>query len=64
MGETMGAGHLDRLRRIRGLVARNDKYDTSRTRLVCYSGSGFTEELLRLGERDEVELVGVGDLYG
>ncbi|MEU0517705.1 ATP-binding protein [Streptosporangium sp. NPDC006007] len=63
-GETMGIGHLDRLRRIRDLIAHNGRYDTSRTRLVCYSGSGFTEELLRLGRQGEVDLIGLGDLYG
>ncbi|GII90239.1 AAA family ATPase [Sinosporangium siamense] len=63
-GEVMGAGHLERLRRIRDLVARGDKYDTRGTHLVCYSAAGFTEELMRERERGEVVLVGPGDLYG
>ncbi|GIH68337.1 ATPase AAA [Sphaerimonospora thailandensis] len=62
-GETMGTGHLDRLRRIRDLVNRNDKYDTSQMRLVCFSGSGFSEDLVRLSGQGEVDLVGLDDLY-
>ncbi|MEU8265615.1 ATP-binding protein [Sphaerisporangium sp. NPDC049002] len=63
-GEIMGLGHLERLKRIRDLIRRNDKYDTSETRLACYSGAGFSEDLVRAGRRGEVELVGLDDLYG
>lgn len=63
-GEVMGIGHLERLRRIRELIRGNDRYDSSRTRLVCYSGSGFTDDLVRAAARGEVELVGLDDLYG
>ncbi|WP_449060958.1 ATP-binding protein [Planomonospora algeriensis] len=62
--ETMGLGHLARLRDIHGLIRRNDRYDSSQTRLVCYSGAGFTEELLQARDRGEVDLVGLDDLYG
>lgn len=34
------------------------------TRLVCFSGSGFTDELKSAAERGEVDLVGLPDLYG
>ncbi|WP_283138196.1 AAA family ATPase [Rhizohabitans arisaemae] len=63
-GDIMGEGHLQRLRHIRDLIARGDRYDTSQTRLVCYSGSGFTEELSQARRRGEVDLVGLDDLYG
>src|SRR5690606_10393362 len=44
-GEVMGAGHLARLRRIRALITAQGRYDTSGTRLLCFSGAGFTDEL-------------------
>ncbi|WP_239514236.1 hypothetical protein [Streptosporangium sp. 'caverna'] len=62
-GEVMEMKHLERLRRIRDIIDRNDRYDSSQTRLVCYSGAGFTEELDQAGQRGEVELVGLKDLY-
>jgi len=61
--DVMGLGHLERLRSIGSLLARNDKFDTSHTRMVCYSGAGFTEDLQRCAERGEVDLVGLEDLY-
>jgi len=61
--EQMGLGHLDRLRRIRELLAGNEKLDTSRTRLVCFSGAGFTDDLKERHQRGEVDLVGLADLY-
>ncbi|SDG84253.1 hypothetical protein SAMN05421505_108219 [Sinosporangium album] len=63
-GETMGADHLERLRRVLELVKRGGKYDAERTRLVCYSAAGFTEELREAEARGEVVLVGLGELYG
>ncbi|MFC4586801.1 AAA family ATPase [Sphaerisporangium corydalis] len=62
-GETMGLGHLERLRRIRDLVTQNGKYDTTRTRLVCYSRAGFTEDLAQASTRDDVDLISLPDLY-
>lgn len=61
--DIMGAGHLERLRRIRTLVEQNASYDTSRTRLACFSGAGFTPELRHCAARGEVDLVGLADLY-
>ncbi|MFF4989466.1 ATP-binding protein [Streptosporangium saharense] len=61
--ETMGNGHLVRLQRIRDLISQGDRYDTSHTRLVCYSGSGFTGELLQMAEQKSIDLVFLGDLY-
>ena len=61
--EQMGLGHLERLRRIRDLLAANAKLDTSGTRLVCFSGAGFTDDLKRRAQRGDVDLVGLADLY-
>ena len=62
--EVMGLGHVDRLRRIRDLLTQNEKLDTSRTRLVCFSGAGFTDDLKEHARRGEVDLIGLDDLYG
>ncbi|MHA6761484.1 ATP-binding protein [Streptacidiphilus sp. PAMC 29251] len=61
--DVMGLGHLERLRRIRELLRANEKFDTTQTRLTCFSGMGFTAELHACAERGEVELIGLGDLY-
>ena len=61
--DVMGLGHLDRLRRIRELLSANGKHDAARTRLVCFSGAGFTAELREMAERGEADLIGLDDLY-
>ena len=62
--EVMGMDHLARLTRVRDLVANINKYDTARTRLVCFSGAGFTENLSAAAADGAVDLVGLDDLYG
>ncbi|GIF20823.1 ATPase AAA [Paractinoplanes tereljensis] len=63
-GETMGLGHLDRLRRIRALLAAQNRYGAADARLVCFGGAGFTEELVAAADQDHgVVLVGLADLY-
>jgi len=62
--ETMGGSHLARLSRVLDLVRDTGKYDTSRTRLVCFSGSGFSADLAEAARRGEVDLVGLADLCG
>ncbi|HXA59036.1 MAG TPA: ATP-binding protein, partial [Streptosporangiaceae bacterium] len=62
--DTMGLGHLERLRHIRSLVEQNAKFDTTHTRLVCFSGTGFTDELQQCAARGEVDLVSLDELYG
>jgi hypothetical protein len=62
--ESMGGHHLARLNRILDLVRKAGKYDTSRTRLVCFSGRGFSADLDEAARRGEVELVRLNDLYG
>jgi hypothetical protein len=61
--DVMGLGHLERLHRIRELLVTNGKYDTSSTRLACFSGAGFTADLRERAARGEVELIGLDDLY-
>ncbi|MFC1431057.1 ATP-binding protein [Streptacidiphilus sp. N1-3] len=61
--DVMGLGHLERLLRIRELLAGNGKFDTSATRLACFSGAGFTADLRDRAVRGEVELIGLDDLY-
>jgi uncharacterized protein len=62
--DTMGLGHLNRLQHIRGLLEQNPKYATAATRLVCFSGCGFTDDLKAAAKRGDVELVGLEDIYG
>jgi AAA+ ATPase superfamily predicted ATPase len=66
--DTMGVGHLQRLRRIRDLVAARQPaagaVPAEQTRLVCFSGAGFTDELRRIAARDHtVRLVDLERLY-
>lgn len=62
-GEVMGVGHLDRLRRVRALLANSGRYDTSQTRLACFGGAGFSPELRAAASSDEVVLVDIDQLY-
>jgi uncharacterized protein len=59
LSETMGEPHLERLERIRELLSA--RFDTSRTKLALFSGSGFSDSL---APRDDMVLVGLPDLYG
>jgi uncharacterized protein len=63
--DTMGAAHLDRLREIRGALATTGRYDTTRTRLLCFSGAGFDDNLrAAAAAAHDVQLIGLGNLYG
>jgi hypothetical protein len=62
-GEIMGVGHLERLRRIRDLIANGGRLDTTGTRLVCYSGAGFSPELSAAARAGQVTLVGLDEVY-
>jgi hypothetical protein len=63
--DVMGRSHLERLERIRSLIAAAGAFDTSETRLLCCSGNGFNDHLTGLAsERGDVDLVGLADLYG
>ncbi|MFR0359617.1 AAA family ATPase [Streptomyces sediminimaris] len=62
--DRMGRGHLERLQHIRSLlIDRGIATDT--TRLHCYSGAGFTDELHALAEHDphHLQLIDPQRLY-
>ncbi|WP_212761465.1 AAA family ATPase [Nocardia uniformis] len=62
--DVMGEGHIKRLRDIREIISRNGRYDTSRTRLLCFSGAGFNEKACAAAESDdEVILIDLPTLY-
>lgn len=62
-GKVMTPGHAGRLRRARDLLAVKG-YDTSTTRLTCYSGAGFDDDLRAEAHRDKlIQLIGLDVLY-
>ncbi len=61
-GQQMGKAHVERLARVRDLLARRG-YDTRATRLACYSGAGFTADLTAAARRGEVLLIDPERLY-
>ncbi|MFI5715704.1 ATP-binding protein [Nocardia sp. NPDC051750] len=61
--DTMGAAHLERLQAIRDLIARNGRYDTSRTRLLCFSGAGFNDKIRAAADAGDVVLIDLPMLY-
>lgn len=61
--DTMGVAHLKRLQAIRDLIARNGRYDTSRTRLLCFSGADFNDKLRLAADAGEVSLIDLPMLY-
>jgi hypothetical protein len=62
-GEAMGVGHIARLTRARDLLAAKG-WDTSSTRLACYSGVGFTDELRAAAAVDErILLIDLDQIY-
>jgi hypothetical protein len=61
--KVMNLDHLERLRRARDLLAVKG-YDTSATRLTCYSGAGFDPELSDAAAADPVvQLIGLDRIY-
>jgi hypothetical protein len=61
--DVMGAAHIERLRHIRDLIGQAGRYDTSRTRLLCFSGAGFNDKA-RVLASEEFRLIDLGALYG
>ena len=60
--EVMGAAHVERLRHVRDLIAETGRYDTARTRLLCFSGAGFSDRARALADQD-VHLIDLTALY-
>jgi uncharacterized protein len=62
--EVMSVTHLDRLRHIRGLLAAQGRPGAAGTRLLCFSGAGFTDGLVHEAARHaDVALIGPTELY-
>lgn len=62
--DTMGRAHLERLERIRSILGRSGAFDTTGTRLICFSGAGFNDHLREAAEaREDLELISAADLY-
>jgi hypothetical protein len=62
--DTLGLGHLQRLETIRTLLRARDGVPTVDTRLLLFSGVGFTDDLLRVAGRDDaVQLIDLERLY-
>lgn len=63
-GDIIGMGHLERLRRIRSVLENHRTLDASRSRLLLFSGSGFTDELRTLAKgAEDIVLVDAQRLY-
>jgi uncharacterized protein len=64
-GEVMGPAHIERLRLVNSLINAVGRYDTAQTKLICFSGAGFTRGLRDLAASDNsILLVDAGELYG
>jgi uncharacterized protein len=62
--DTIGIAHLDRLRHIRDVIARGGRYDTTHTRLICFSGAGFNDKALAAATASpDLHLVDLPQLY-
>jgi len=62
--ETMSFAHLERLRRIRGVLTAQGRPGAATARLLCFSRAGFTAELRdEAAQSGEVRLLTPADLY-
>lgn len=62
--DTMDTRHLRRLEHIRGLLRQRSDVDAEHTRLLCFSGAGFDNELrARAAASDGIQLVDLARLY-
>ncbi|MFI5845388.1 ATP-binding protein [Catenuloplanes sp. NPDC051500] len=63
-GERMGAGHVDRLRRIRTLLDAQGRPGAAQAKLACFGAVGFSDELIEAATHDDsIVLVSAADLY-
>ncbi|NEA62862.1 ATP-binding protein [Streptomyces sp. SID12488] len=62
--DTMGIAHIDRLRHIRDLITLAGRYDTSGTRLICFTGSDFNNKAQTSSTANpDVRLIDLAALY-
>jgi hypothetical protein len=63
--DIMGIAHLERLRHIRDLTAQAGRYDTTSTKLLCFSGAGFNDKLRAAADASpDIQLIDLAKLYG
>ncbi|MFI6588164.1 ATP-binding protein [Embleya sp. NPDC050493] len=63
--DIIGIAHIERLRAIRTLIGHAGRYDTTHTRLVCFSGAGFNDKARAAAHADpHILLVDLHTLYG
>ncbi|WP_250281388.1 MULTISPECIES: ATP-binding protein [unclassified Frankia] len=63
-GDVMGLRHLRRLDHIRGLLRTRHAAPAHPTRLMCFSGAGFTDELRQAAAEDStIQLVDLHRIY-
>ncbi|MEO3786887.1 ATP-binding protein [Actinocorallia sp. B10E7] len=63
--DTMGAAHLQRLHHIRDLIAQTGRYDTTHTKLLCFSGAGFNDKAYASASASpDIHLIDLPTLYG
>jgi len=61
----MGIAHIDRLRHLRELIGRSGRYDTTGTRLLCFSGAGFNDKARAAAAASpDIRLIDLATLYG
>lgn len=61
--ETIGLGHLDRLRRVRDLLVRAGHPGAETARLVLFGSTEPSQHLRAPAARTEVQLIGLNELY-
>lgn len=62
--ERLGLSHLQRLQHIRGLLAARGAAAPGQTRLMCFSGTGFTDDLRAVAAHDPtVQLIDLDRIY-
>ncbi|MCF2526118.1 AAA family ATPase [Yinghuangia soli] len=62
--DTIGIAHIERLQHIRDLVTAAGRYDTSGTRLLCFSGAGFNAKAQAAAEASpDIHLIDLPTLY-
>jgi hypothetical protein len=62
--DIMGQAHVERLRHVRDVIARNGRYDTSRTRLLCFSGAGCNDKARMAAFSGDTALIDLRTLHG
>lgn len=63
--DTTGIAHIERLRHLRGLIAKAGRYDTTHTKLICFSGAGFNDKARTAADSDpDIHLIDLPTLYG